>query len=144
MRGDENMKKILRAAPMVALLLGVAATLSACGSGVKFVRMDATEFPPKDDSAKIEIFEGDITAPHIVIGTLTAKKDMDPTYNDQSTYDQVMETLKQEARKVGADALINVRPLTAEGGGLKSRVQVTATAVRYLEKTETITSASIR
>jgi len=138
------MKRIIRATPLVALLIGVAAALSACGSGVKFVRMDATEFPPKDDSAKIEIFEGDITAPHIVIGTLSAKKDMDPSYNDQSTYDEVMDTLKEEARKVGADALVNVRPLTAEGGGLKSRVQVTATAVRYLEKAETVTSAPAR
>ena len=53
-------------------------------------------------------------------------------------------TLKDEARKVGADALIDVRPITAEGGGLKSRVEVTATAVRYLEKTATVTSASTR
>ncbi len=138
------MKNILRAAPRVALLIGIAAAISACGSGVKFVRMDATEFPAKDKSAQIEVFEGGISVPHIVIGTLFAKQDMDPSYNDRSTYDQVIKTLKDEARKVGADALIDVRPITAEGGGLKSRVQVTATAVRYLEKTTTVTSASIR
>ena len=81
--------------------------------------------------------------PHIVIGTLFAKQDMDPSYNDRSTYDQVIKTLKDEARKVGADALID-SPHHRRGRGLKSRVQVTATAVRYLEKTTTVTSASIR
>jgi uncharacterized protein YbjQ (UPF0145 family) len=57
----------------------------------------------------------------------------------ESTYDQVVVALTDEARKVGADALINVRPV--DNTELSTRVIVTATAVRFMRQGATVTSS---
>jgi hypothetical protein len=95
-----------------------------------------TKYPPKPDDAKITLHEGGIRAPHVVIGTLTAKKEIKASFNDESTFDQVLNTLKKEARKIGADALINLRPINSEDAS----VIITATAVHYLKETGTVSS----
>ena len=138
------MKRSFAVVPMVLAAVAVSLTLSACGSGVTFVRTDPTKFPPKPDGATIEIFEGEVTTPHVVIGTLYAKKNMDVHFDDSSTYDELLKTLKRHARKVGADALIQVQPHTSESGGMKSRVEMSAVAIRYLRKEATVTSAASR
>ena len=142
--GRPDMKNRFRIPALVLTAVLAATFLSACGSGVQFVRVEPTEFPPKDDAARVEIFDGPISTPHIVIGNLTARKDMNASFNDSSTYDELIRALKKHARKVGADALIKVRPVTTEGGGLKSKVEVSAVAVRYLERQSTITAATSR
>ncbi len=136
------MKRWMQRARFAALAVAAAAFLTACGAGVQFIPVDGTQYPPKDRTAKVEVYEGSVIAPHVVIGTLTAKKSMDPSFDDHSTYDELMSDLKDYARKVGADALIEVRPVTDEGKGLKSQVQMTATAVRFLQKAETVSSNS--
>ena len=142
--GRLEMKNWFRAPALILCLVLVAVGLSACGSGVKFVRVDPVEFPPKSDSAQIGIFDGAVSTPHIVIGTLTARKQMDAKFDDSSTYDELLVALKKHARKVGADALIEVRPVTSEGGGLKSNVEISAVAIRYLERQSTITAQTSR
>jgi len=76
----------------------------------------------------------------VVIGTLTAQRTLDASFNDRSTYDDIVAVLKDYARKVGADALTEVRPISTETGAMKSRIQVTARAVRYLESGATLRS----
>jgi len=112
--------------------------LSACGSGVQFVRQDMTEYAPKPKDAKLDVLDGGTMQPHVVIGTLTASKDMDISFNGDSTYDKAMSDLEKHARKVGADALINVRPVNQEGTDAK--VVITAVAIRYLTERTTVTS----
>jgi hypothetical protein len=118
---------------MTLLLVTTAAGLSACGSGVRFVRMDATEYPARDKYAPVEVFEGSVVTPHVVIGTLSARRNMDAAFNDRSTYDDLVASLKDYARKVGADALTEVKPLSTETGGMKSGLSITARVVRYME-----------
>jgi hypothetical protein len=132
------MKEILRAARPVVSLVSLAIALSACGSGVQFVRMDMTEYPPKDSDAVIEIHDGGVTRPHVVIGTLTAGQKMKTSFTDVSTRDQVLGSLTDYARKIGADALINVKPVGGED--LSTRVEMSATAIRYLNPGKTIGS----
>ncbi len=142
--GRSDMRNRFRAPAFILTLALAAVTLSACGSGVQFVRVDPNEFPPKEDSARIQIYDGNVSTPHIVIGNLVARKNMDASFDDSSTYDDLIISLKKYARKVGADALINVKPVTSEGGGLKSKVEVSAVAIRYLEKQSTITAKTSR
>lgn len=127
------MHRVIRSVCMALLLAATAAGLSACGSGVRFVRMDATEYPARDKYAPVEVFEGSVVTPHVVIGTLSARRNMDAAFNDRSTYDDLVATLKDYARKVGADALTEVKPLSTETGGMKSGLSITARVVRYLE-----------
>ena len=112
--------------------------LTACGSGVQFVRQDLTEYAPKAKDAELDVLDGGTMQPHVVIGTLTASKNMEASFNDESTYDNVMADLEKHARQVGADALINVRPL--DEGGSDAKVVITATAIRYLTERTTVTS----
>jgi hypothetical protein len=48
--------------------------LSACGSGVQFVRQDMTEYAPKPEDAKLDVLDGGTMQPHVVIGTLTTSR----------------------------------------------------------------------
>jgi len=127
---------------IVRLAIGVviAAVLSGCGSGVRFVRMDETKYPAKAKNAVVETFPEETMKPHVVIGTLSTEKTLDASFGDHSVYDTTVDVLKSYARQIGADALTYVSPRhVGEGGGQKLRID--ATAIRYLAQSETITSA---
>ena len=133
------MKHFLHFALALTLLVAAGVTLSSCGSNVKFVRQDMTEYPPKPANAPIEIHRGSVLEPHVVIGTMTAEKTIEASFSSESTYDEVLAWLKDQAREVGADALVGVSPVN-EVGGLNTKLVLTATAIRYLEPSKTITS----
>lgn len=132
-------RSIRPAVPAGLLALAALTVLTACGGGVQFVRQDMTQYPPKAKDAPIEVLEGGTMKPYVVIGTLTVDRKMKASFDDHSTYDVAVEDLKEHARKVGADALINVKPL-GDAGGLEARVVLTGTAVRYMEQAEQVSS----
>jgi len=122
------------------LFLGVVAGgLAGCGSNVDFVRTDPTMFESKPKDAPVEIYDGTIIRPHIVIGVLTASQDMEASLGTLSTYDTVMARLKDRAREVGGDALVEVHPLY-DGANVKGAVTLTAKVIRYMEKTTSVTA----
>jgi hypothetical protein len=126
----------------VRLAIGVVivALLSGCGSGVRFVRVDETKYPSKPKNATVETFPEETMKPHVVIGTLSTEKTLDASFGDHSVYDETVDVLKSYARQIGADALTYMSPRhVGEGGGQKLRID--ATAIRYLEHSETISSA---
>ena len=131
------MNRFLNRAARAGILVAAIASLAACSSGVQFVREDMTRYPAKSKDAPIEVHEGNTLKPYVVIGTLTADRRMEAT--GESTYDLVVDDLTQEARKVGADALIHVRPV--DNTEMSTRVMVTATAVRFMRQGATVTSA---
>jgi hypothetical protein len=133
------MRNALRCTRYIAALAVVALLASGCGSGVQFVRQDMTEYPPKDTSAKIAVFDGAITRPHVVSGTMTLDKKIKASFDDTSTYDDVLDEMVAYARQVGADALVRVRPVM-DDKTITSRVTLTATAVRYLRENSVVTS----
>ncbi len=127
---------------IVRIVFGViaVAVLSGCGSGVRFVRMDETKYPAKPKNAAVETFPQETMKPHVVIGTLSAEKTLHASFGENSVYDETVDMLKSYARQIGADALIYMSPRhVGEGSGTKVRID--ATAVRYLEQAETITSS---
>ena len=71
------MHRVLRSIAIAVTLAAVAAGLSACGSGVQFVRADSYEYPARDKEAAVEVFEGSVMTPHVVIGTLSARRTLD-------------------------------------------------------------------
>jgi hypothetical protein len=135
-----DMHRVLRSIPTALLLAAAAAGLSACGSSIQFVREDSYRYPARDQYAQVEVYQGSVMTPHVVIGTLSAHRTLDANFNDRSTYDDIVAQLKDYARKVGADALTEVHPVATETGGMKSKISVTAKAVRYLEAGATLRS----
>lgn len=133
------MRNVLRSTRYIAALAVVALLASGCGSGVQFVRQDMTEYPPKDAKAEIPVFDSGITRPHVVMGTLTLERKMKASYGDASTYDEILKDMMAYARKIGADALMDVRPVTDEGN-ISTKITLTATAVRYLQESRVVTS----
>jgi len=126
---------------IVRLIIGIVATafLSGCGSGVRFVRMDETKYPSRAKNAAVETFPQDTMKPHVVIGTVSTENAMDVSFGGHSIYDQTVDKLKSFARQIGADALTYVSPRHI-GEGRDGKVRIDATAIRYLEQSETITS----
>jgi hypothetical protein len=123
-----------------AALAAAASVLASCGSGVRFVRQDLTEYPAKPSDAAVEVHEGGVLTPHVVIGTFTAERGMKADYGDGSNLDRTLNDLRRAARGVGADALIHVRPVLSEKNMSRARIEITATAVRYLQPTISVTS----
>jgi hypothetical protein len=132
------MRNVLRSTRYIAALAVVALLASGCGSGVQFVRQDMTAYPPKDADTEIPVFDSGITRPHVVIGTLTLERKMKASYGDASTYDEILQDLMAYARKIGADALVGVRPV--DEGAISTKIALTATAVRYLQESRVVTS----
>jgi hypothetical protein len=122
------------AAVRAALVAAAALTLVSCGSGMQFVRQDMTRYPAKPADAQVEIHEGGTLTPHVVIGTFTAHRDMTVNYGEGSNSDRLMDDLRKAARKVGADALIEVHPVLTDDSADKARITVTATAIRYMQE----------
>jgi hypothetical protein len=134
------MRRFVHYATLVAAGAAAIALLAGCSSGVQFVREHPVEYAEKADNAPIEVMTGGTERPHVVIGTLTAKQTMKATFNDRSTYDSVLTKLKDEARKVGADALIYARPVSAQEAGPSTEVIVTAQAIKFMEREDALSS----
>jgi hypothetical protein len=123
-----------------AVLVVALLPLAGCGSGIRFVREDVTTYPAKGAEEPIEVREGGSLRPHVVIGTFTAERNMKASYGDGSSLDRIMDDLKKEARKVGADALVHVHPILSEEHRTEAKLEIVATAVRYLKATQTVGS----
>jgi hypothetical protein len=117
-----------------------ALLLTGCGAGVRFVRLDDTPYAPKPKNAALAVLTGDSMDPHVVLGTLITARKMDASFDDRSIYDEAIGDLKACARKVGADALTRIRP-RVRGEGMGGKLEVEATAIRFLTLATTVTSA---
>lgn len=126
----------------IPTILGLLAMslLVGCGSGVQFIPEHDVTYPPRDNDATVELFTGSINRPHVVIGTLTAEERMKASFTDRSTYDSVVTSLKNKARELGADALINAHPLSDPKSSAGTKLAVMAQAVRYMEPEVTLRS----
>jgi len=118
----------------------IALFLTGCGSGVRFVRLDDTTYAPKPQNAPLAVLTGDSMEPHVVVGTLITARKMEASFDDRSIYEEAIGDLKACARKVGADALTRVSP-RVRGEGMGGKLEVKATAIRYLTLATTVTSA---
>jgi hypothetical protein len=123
----------------IGLSVVIAILLTGCGSGVRFVRTDETLYAPKPKNAPVAVLSGDSMDPHVVLGTLTTAKKMKASFDDRSIYDEALGDLKACAREVGADALARVTP-RVRGEGMDGKLEVEATAIRYLTRATTVTT----
>jgi hypothetical protein len=77
-------------------------------------RLDGTKYKPKPRNADITIYAGKIDRPHVKIAIIDSE-----TFPDKSDATKLkqLEQLKMAARKLGADAVEDVRLLTQKARG---------------------------
>jgi len=89
--------------------------LIACGPKVHFLKVGRADYPPKANDYEIIVYLDDreIEQDYKVVGLLFVEITADLFHSHQFSDPEVIEQLKKEARKRGADAITELR-LTAE------------------------------
>lgn len=85
----------------------------ACG-GPRSLRLDPTLYPRRPRIYPIEIYDGEVDQPHREIEIIESSAS---TGDDDRTRVEQVEELRRHARRVGADALENIRILVKEVKG---------------------------
>ncbi|NNF07240.1 MAG: hypothetical protein HKN21_10810 [Candidatus Eisenbacteria bacterium] len=114
--------------------------LVGCGSNVEFIRTDPTKYESTPSTTQIEVFQGPIVKPHVVIGVVTAVQEMKATTGTLSTYDEALRVLRVKARSVGGHALAELKPVYSDNAHVEPKVELTAKVVRFLEKEASIST----
>ncbi len=138
------MKQIRKSSgPAVALAITLLASLACHTPSLK--RLTTTHFPPKPNSAPIDLYVGTVSQHHIEVAIIQSRS---YASKDENTKARQLEELKRLARKLGADAVQEIRLLTkrAQGYVIDDRVPFPAwkqgkynlyflrgTAIRYTE-----------
>lgn len=127
----------------VALAITLLACLACHTPSLK--RLTTTHFPPKPKSAPIDLYVGTVSRHHIEVAIIQSRS---YSSKDEKTKAGQLEELKRLARKLGADAVQEIRLLTkrAQGYVIDDRVPFPAwkqgkynlyflrgTAIRYTE-----------
>lgn len=112
------------------LVMLAALTLAACaGDSARFSPMPGKAFPPKDESFEVAVFESVLPArPFERIAQIDVQMEM-PAATEASLQDALPE-LKRQARRAGADAVIDLRLRRSKTGGV-TVFQVSAMGIRY-------------
>ena len=138
------MKQIRKSSgPAVALAITLLASLACHTPSLK--RLTTIHFPPKPKSAPIDLYVGTVSQHHIEVAIIQSRS---YASKDENTKARQLEELKRLARKLGADAVQEIRLLTkrAQGYAIDDRVPFPAwkqgkynlyflrgTAIRYTE-----------
>ena len=128
---------------LTSLLLASAAlaALAGCGSSTEFVPADPTlTYDAKPSDAYIEVHRDNVIRPHVLVGVIHVNQDMSNTVGDASTYEVLVERLREKARQVGGDAVINVKPVKGADMEMSDTIRLRAEVIRYLEHSATISS----
>jgi hypothetical protein len=102
---------IIQVAPSLAL--ATALVLAGCARPRMELLTDK-DYPPRPPSFEMPLYEGEVQTPHEVIAYLDSAWVEDVT---TSTKTLMIEDLQKRARRVGADAVMNVRMLTGSVRG---------------------------
>lgn len=115
----------------VALTLLALLLLAGCGPEVSYVATDPTVLTPKPVGYKVPISYETPDRPHKVLGRLQVSERIRPSYQQTGTVDRVLATMQQEARRIGADAIVNLRTLDSTAGGKQERLTMAGTLIIF-------------
>jgi len=90
------------------------AVLGAVGCGPRAMMLTDKQYAPRPSGQQIELFEGGISMPHEAIAIVDSVSVDELT---TGTRKKMVEDLRARARKLGADAVINVKMLVAPERG---------------------------
>ena len=144
---------MLRQLRPVLLLFVVLVVAVSCGTQRRYILGD-TRYPPKPSDAEIKLFVNEVRRPHVKVAIVQSFADTEP---DAEKKREMLEALTREARRVGADAVMNVRqlrnkvrgavvdeavPFRAYKQGRYDMYFMRGTAIRFVDESEVIEGPS--
>jgi len=124
-----HLPSTLRSHGKLLIMLGTL-LLAACGSNsARFSAMPGKSFPPKDETFEVAVFESVLPSQAFErIARIDVQMEMS-TSAEASLQDAIPE-LKRQARRAGADAIIDIRLKRSKSGEI-TVFQVSAMGIRY-------------
>lgn len=119
-------RRFIVVCPLLGLLL-----LAGCGPEVHYVASDPTILTPKPAGYEMPFSHEVPGRPHKVLGELRVAERIRPSFRQTGTYDTVLAEMQKRARKVGADAIVNLRTLDSQRGGSEGRLTLVGTLIIF-------------
>jgi hypothetical protein len=101
---------------------------SGCGDGVKYVQTDPTVRKPKPESYLMLFPRAQESEGFRPIGTLTVDRKITSSFSKTSVLDDARMALAAKGKRVGADAILDVKTENYEGKDGRSVLRLIGTA----------------
>ena len=112
--------------PVLALLF-----LAGCGPEVSYVASDPTVLTPKPEGYRMPFSYEVPNRPYKVLGEVRVSEKIRPSFRQTSTFDQVLAEMQRQARKVGADAIVDLQTLDTQTGGSEGRLTLVGSLIIF-------------
>lgn len=92
-------------------LLGVLLFLGCYSRSVHFIKHGRESYPPKPDDYQVLVIDNvdELDKEYTIIGLVVVESKADLVFSGMISDDKILDLLKKEARKSGADAIIDIQ-----------------------------------
>jgi hypothetical protein len=105
--------------------------LAGCGPAVTYVSQDLTKMSPKPEGYEMPFSYHSADRPHKVLGAMTVSSKIKPSFREMSTFDQLLTEMQKRARKLGADAIVDLKTVDSQKGGDRGALSLVGTLIIY-------------
>ena len=127
---------------LVLLVCGlVALPLAGCNNNVVYTATDTTVLTPRPATYGVQVEFGSVSRPHRVLGEVRVTRKITANFGQHGAYDLAIDEMKAQARKVGGDAVINLKTLDTQHGGTQGRLTLVGTVVAFSAPLEASTDS---
>lgn len=117
---------------LVLIICGlIALPLAGCHNNVVYMASDPTVLTPRPASYNVQVEYGTVSRPHRVLGEVRVTRKITPNFGQHGAYDLAIDEMKVQTRKVGGDAIINLKALDTQHGGTAGRLTLVGTVVAF-------------
>lgn len=110
---------------------GILALLTGCGFDKTYLAIDPTAWPAKPARYEMPVSNRTPDRAHRTIGELTVSSGIRPNYKQTGIYDQIVEEIRREACRRGADAVINLRAQDGSREASRARLTLSGTLIVF-------------
>lgn len=114
-----------------SLLVLALLTLAGCNSGLVYTAVDGTVLTPKPSGYEVAVAYQIPRRPYRTLGEVRVTREIKPGFGKTGAFDQAVDEMKRQARKVGADAVVDVRALDGSKNAESGRLTLVGTVVVF-------------
>jgi hypothetical protein len=105
--------------------------LAGCGMEAKYVSKDPTVLSPKPKGYDMPFSYETPARPHKILGEVMVSSTIKPNFRETSTFDQILAEMKKRAKKVGADAIVNLKTMDSQERSKRGKLTLVGTLIIY-------------
>jgi len=109
----------------------VALPLAGCQNNVVYTAADPTVLTPRPANYGVEVDFSKVSRPNRVLGEVRVTRKITANFGQNGAYDLAIDEMKAQTRKVGGDAIINLKALDTQHGGTAGRLTLVGTVVAF-------------